>query len=471
MSVPVTLALTGAQHSALKKFLFPGDGKESVALLLCNRRAGDRRHRLVVCDIFEIPYSACSIRTPTLVTWPTDCIVEALNRAADEHLSVVKVHSHPNGFAEFSATDIAADDRLLPMIQGWVEAPILHGSTVMLPDGQMFGRVWSKDEGFKEISSIQVAGDDLLFWYADKGSVALPNFAASHAQAFDEGTIERLQRLSVLVAGVSGTGSPSIEQLVRLGVGEIVIVDDDVIEDRNINRILNSTLADAAAERPKVDVLNDSIERIGLGTRVIPLKKNLWDPEVVRIAAQCDVLFGCMDTVDGRYLLNRLATYYNLPYFDVGVRLDAVREGVRKGRIREACGTVNYIQPGLSSLMSRDFFTMSDVAAAGLRRNDPAAHAQQTKDGYIAGVQGRRPAVISVNMFAASLMINEFLARLHPFREQQNNNYGSVTFSLASMELTREAEEGICDILGDCVGAGDTSPLLGLQELAERRKI
>lgn len=141
----------------------------------------------------------------------------------------------------------------------------------------------------------------------------------------------------------------------------------------------------------------------------------------------------------------------------------------RKGRIREVCGTVNYLRPGRSSLMSRGLFTMADVAAAGLRRNDPAAHARQVNDGYIKGVAANRPAVISVNMFGASLAVNELLARLHPFREELNDSYGSVIFSLASMEIITEPEEGICEILGGRVGTGDTTPLLGLMEPAERR--
>jgi len=141
----------------------------------------------------------------------------------------------------------------------------------------------------------------------------------------------------------------------------------------------------------------------------------------------------------------------------------------RKGRIREVCGTVNYLRPGRSSLMSRGLFTMADVAAAGLRRNDPAAHARQVNDGYIKGVAANRPAVISVNMFGASLAVNELLARLHPFREESNDSYGSVIFSLASMEIITEPEEGICEILGGRVGTGDTTPLLGLMEPAERR--
>jgi hypothetical protein len=100
---------------------------------------------------------------------------------------------------------------------------------------------------------------------------------------------------------------------------------------------------------------------------------------------------------------------------------------------------------------------MKEVAAAGLRRNDPAAHDRQGKDGYITGAPAHRPAVISVNMFAAALAVDEFLARLHPFREEPNSSYASVTFSLASMELITDPEEGICDMLGGSVGMGDTT--------------
>ncbi|GIK49908.1 MAG: thiamine biosynthesis protein ThiF [Alphaproteobacteria bacterium] len=468
MPAPVTLALSGDQNEHLRRFLFPGDGKEAVAIVLCGRRDGERRHRLVAREVHAIPYKHCLKRTTTMVTWSPDYIDSILERAASERLSVIKVHSHPNGYAAFSETDDDGDARLLPMIRGWVEADILHGSAVMLPDGQMFGRIL-REGGFEPIDCISVAGDDLHFWYADRGSAGVPSFAASHAQAFDEGTIERLQRLSIAVVGASGTGSPTVEQLMRLGVGEIVSVDDDLTEERNVNRILNSTMQDARDKRAKVDVLGDAIERTGLGTRVVRLKKNLWDPDVVRAVAQCDIVFGCMDTVDGRYLLNAISSFYNIPYFDIGIRLDAVRDGANRGRIREVCGTVHYVRPGRSSLMSRGLFTMKQVAAAGLARNDPAAHGQQVKDGYIAGALNHRPAVISVNMFGSSLAVNEFLARLHPYREEHSSQHASVTFSLASMELISDPEDGICSILSGSVGIGDATPLLGLMELAERR--
>ena len=469
MSVPVTLSLSGDQHDYLKSFLFPGDGKEAVALLLCGRRAGDRRERLVAREIHGIPYDHCSERTASRVTWQPDYVAPLLDRAAEECLSVVKVHSHPNGYPEFSPTDDDGDSRLLPMIRGWVEADIAHGSAVMLPDGEMFGRVLRSGEVLEPIDCIAVAGDNLDFWYADSGSAGSSRFVASDAQIFGEGTIERMRRLSIAVVGASGTGGPVIEQLQRLCVGELVIVDDDHMEERNVIRVPNSTMQDVDEKRLKVDVQADAIERTGLGTRVIRIRRNLWEPEAIRAVAQCDVLFGCMDSIDGRYLLNALATYYTLPYFDIGVRLQAVPSGPGKGRIREVCGTVNYLRPGRSSLLSRGLFTMSDVAAAGLRRNDPDAHRQQVKDGYIRGAGVQRPAVISVNMFAASLAVNELLARLHPFREEPNATWAAVEFSLASMELFGDPDEGICELMAGKVGRGDVTPLLDMLELAERR--
>ncbi|MGY4430978.1 hypothetical protein ACVWWO_003455 [Bradyrhizobium sp. F1.13.1] len=70
--------------------------------MLCGSRAGDRSHRLVVREIHGIPYEDYSERTPMRVTWPPDYIASMLDRAAAEGLSVVKVHSHPGGYAAVS---------------------------------------------------------------------------------------------------------------------------------------------------------------------------------------------------------------------------------------------------------------------------------------------------------------------------------------------------------------------------------
>ena len=65
--------------------------------------------------------------------------------------------------------------------------------------------------------------------------------------------------------------------------------------------------------------------------------------------------------------------------------------------------------------------------------------------------------------------MNEFLARLHPFREEPNATWAAVEFSLASMELFGDPDEGICELMAGNVGKGDVTPLLDMLELTEMR--
>lgn len=460
----VTLSMTSAQHRSLIEMLFPRDGAEVVAIGLCGTSTGGRVQKLLLRELHQIPAQFCQSRTPFSISWSTDALEPLLERAEQQQLTVVKFHSHPNGLPGFSARDDESDRALLPALQGWLESDFPVASVVVLPDGGLIGR-YSRGSRFQSLACISVIGDDLKFFRPPAASSMSVDFTESHAQLFGERTIEELGRMSIAVVGCSGTGSPVIEQLVRYGVGRLVLVDDDLVEVRNLNRILNTCRRDAKRKRSKVEALAAAIKRIGLGTKVEVVRANLWTADAIRKVAECDAVFGCVDSIDGRLLLNTLATYYMLPYFDLGVRLEAIPEGADRGKIREVCGTVNYIQPGKSSLMSRGLVDLKKAAEAGLRRNDPAAFSQQIRDQYISGVAERRPAVITVNMFIAALAVHEFLCRLHPYRESPNSEYAALEFSLASMEFLPEPESAPCPILQNLVGRGDTMPLLGFPEV------
>ena len=459
-----SLTLTDDQHRAPQDHLFPGDGKEAVAFLLCGQAAHGDRHRLVVHQVVTIPHKRCK-RSVDRVSWDGEDLVEHLDHAAVDRLSLVKVHSHPGGYAQFSAVDDESDHELLPTIASWAEHEGLHGSAIMLPNGWMFGRVYQPGRGFVPMTLINVVGPDLRFWWHETCDEATaPSFAPAQDQAFGGGTTQRLQRLRIGIVGASGTGSPVLEQLVRLGVGHVVLVDDDRVEDRNLNRIMFATQGDANHAELKVRAAKSHVDRIGLGTAITPIAAPVESADAIHALAQCDVLFGCVDTLGGRFTMNVLATHYLLPYFDLGILLDAEQTGDERGRIKDIVGTVHYLIPGRSSLMSREVFTMADVSAEGLRRRDPDAAQQQEQDKYIKGMAVRRPAVISVNMFAASLAVNDFLARLHPYRKlgHENAAVAAIEFSLAELRLTQDEELTPCSMLAPMVGRGDRTPLLSM---------
>jgi hypothetical protein len=456
------LRLTGDQHLQLRNHLFPGDGNEAAAIVLCGRRAGSERHCLTGRMIFPVPYDQCSIRTPWRITWSTDVLLPVLTEAAKKNLAIIKIHSHPGGLEEFSDTDDKSDRELFDSVYGWFDDEAPHASAILLPDGRIFGRTVSANGEFTSLSSVSVVGYDLQCFEFHENQTELPNYTLRHRQIFGALTTSMLRRLTITVIGVSGTGSPLVEQLARLGVGKLVIVDPDSIEEKNLNRILNAGMNDALESRFKVDVAARAIKGMGLGTEVVSFRRNLYDPQVVAAVAESDVVFGCMDSVDGRHLLNRLATFYVIPYFDVGVKLES--DG--KGGIDQICGTVHYLQPGRSSLLSRGTYTLEQVRAAGLRRTDPQAYQEQLKEKYITGVIEDRPAVISVNMFFASLAVNEFLARLHPYRDDENKHFATYRFSLSQAQIYTEEEGEPCRLLARHVGRGDTTPLLEMPELS-----
>jgi hypothetical protein len=458
----IKLRLTQKAHAVLKAHLLPGDGLEAVAVALCGRRRSTSHHCLTVRSIVPIPYDECKVRTADRVTWSTRRLIPLLEQAAQRDLAILKIHSHPGGYDRFSSVDDTSDKDLFNSIFGWTDSSFPHASAVMLPGGRMFGRAILPDGTFQPLDSILVPGDDLHFWIPESGGT-LPSFAQRHAQLFGSGTTRRLREMSIAVVGCSGTGSPVIEQLARLGVGRLVIVDPDRVEEKNLNRILNATREDAYLKRPKVEVMARAIAAMGFGTELEIIAEDLATPRAVRAVAGCDVVFGCMDGVEGRHLLNRLAAFYVLPYFDVGVKL--VADG--SGGVDEACGAVHYIRPDGSTLQDRKVYTADQLKAAGLRRTDPKAYREQVKAGYIRGVAEDRPAVISINMQMASTAVNEFLARLHPYRYDDNAESAILRTGFMDGSHYRAPDEAASGSFAAHIGKADVRPLLLMPDLSD----
>ena len=70
-------------------------------------------------------------------------------------------------------------------------------------------------------------------------------------------------------------------------------------------------------------------------------------------------------------------------------------------------------------------------------------------------------------MLLAAMAANDFLARLHPYREEPNSAIASITVSLSSTEFFVDPEEEPCSMLKGFIGKGDCSPLLGMMEFVE----
>lgn len=90
-----------------------------------------------------------------------------------------------------------------------------------------------------------------------------------------EDGIEKLNNSRVIVFGVGGVGSYTVEALARSGVGHITMVDFDEISESNINRQLHSLRSTIG--KSKVDVMKDRILDINPECEVELVKKLVTD--------------------------------------------------------------------------------------------------------------------------------------------------------------------------------------------------
>lgn len=90
-----------------------------------------------------------------------------------------------------------------------------------------------------------------------------------------EDGIEKLRNSRVIVFGVGGVGSYTVEALARSGVGHITMVDFDEISESNINRQLHSLRSTIG--KSKIDVMKDRILDINPDCKVELVKRLVYD--------------------------------------------------------------------------------------------------------------------------------------------------------------------------------------------------
>ncbi|UQG60873.1 ThiF family adenylyltransferase [Marinobacter sp. M3C] len=451
---PFKLALSEAHHAKLREHLFPGDGLEAAAIVLCAQSA---THRYVVNQVLPVDHASCRVRSPDRLSWPGKAIEAAIDLAEANALSIVLIHSHPGGTLGFSAVDDDSDHEVMPALFEACESPsILHGSAIMTPDGAIHARLYNRQLAITPIGAVHCAGDELLTWQASEQRGVVPTPMAFSAQMGRD-----MKHLTACVVGVSGTGSIVVEQLARLGFGRLILIDFDEIESKNLNRIVNATLEDARNGIAKVARFASTIPLYRDNIEVLTLKASIVSREAIELAGLADVLFCCVDSFEGRQMCDRIAAAFLQPLFDVAVTIPT-RQTDHGVAIGDVCGRVDYVKPGGSTLADRGVYTPEALRREYLQQVAPNELTDQVAEGYIKGIADDAPSVISLNMRAASDCVMEFIARAYPFRHEPNQARARTMFSLAAGEEEFISDTNFSRAPNPHLGRGLIEPLLGM---------
>lgn len=456
----LTLAISSLDHDILKAHLFPGDDLEAAAILICGR-AGRFGERLCVSSVITIPYNACKIRTSTKLDWPGSYLENAIDSADAIGGSILLVHSHPGGYLDFSNLDDESDQLTIPcLVHGSIDESIQHGSAIMVPNGRMKVRLYTTDMLILPVNRLWKIGTSL---------VDLTKIDEPEVLPFSSDMSTKFRELSFCVVGASGTGSPTLEMLARMGAGCVVPIDFDKMELRNLNRIINSTYADAKSNRLKVDVVENSLKKYRPDMHINSIAAPISDEEAIIAASGCDMIFCCVDTMEGRLYCDLISQACLIPLIDMGVMIPT-RKSKNGQCIADVCARIDYVYPGGASLWDRGEITGEGLRAEDMRRTDPETYALQLKEGYIKGIAEEAPSVIALNMMAASRAVMEAVARFCPYRHDDNLTFDRIFLSLASCETDYElSSKSPTPAHRSIFGQGLKYPLLGI--VARTQKI
>ncbi|HUU02984.1 MAG TPA: ThiF family adenylyltransferase [Myxococcota bacterium] len=466
-----TLSLREEHVDALAGHLLREDGHERAAYLLCNQvRVGrdpwahHERRTFLSARVIPVNDDEVVSANGRHVSWRTGGFAKALKVAETNGQVVTIVHCHPQGVTSFSTEDDANESDLLQMAinRNGIGTNIL--SLLLTEDHKLSGRIWlnAGPKRHEPFEMIRVTGRRVQLYHPGQAE-GLP-LSTLHRQAlvFGEALNRDLRALRVGVIGCGGTGSAVAMLLARLGVGQLLLVDNDIVDRTNLNRLYGASQTDADAMLAKAEVVANSISGMGIGVRTVPIVAWVGDDRCRDALRACDVVFGCTDDHDGRLLLNRFAYYYLVPVIDVGLAIE-VDHG-EPPLVRALDGRVTVLGPRHTCLICRNIVNTQNALAEGLRRSNPEEYKRQKVEAYVLGEGDPSPAVVTFTTEVACMAVNELIHRMQGFRGAE----GAIDNRLRKFNLMTDRRPGhkpipgcsICD--SDAIwGKGDVEPFLG----------
>lgn len=130
--------------------------------------------------------------------------------------------------------------------------------------------------------------------------------------ALTEAEVRILQTKRVLVVGCGGLGGHIIDQLCRIGIGSLRVVDGDVFEPTNLNRQLLSCMP--MLGKSKAKAASEHIARIHPALQVEAVAEFMTRDNVRDLVAGCDAVIDGLDNIPARRILADACQKAGVPY-------------------------------------------------------------------------------------------------------------------------------------------------------------
>ena len=401
--------------------------QEWAGYLLCGVSHLDDREVLLGRDWVPVPAEFQISNSGHGFSWHPNFDVQMLNRIQGENLAGVVLHYHGGSSPTLGmSSDRQTARSLMPFLSA--EAPGRSHIFGVLGEHAGSGAVFRDGKETNDLGGLRICTSWLDDWSVARSSRRQPVSARQDrmVRGFGEGAFQRLRSAKVGIVGCGGGGSHVVQQLAYLGVGSLVLVDADSVEETNLNRLIGAvpkrsrrSLIDRVLRRslgdvghPKVDVMKRLVDSIDETIAVRTFTTHFPTRDTVEALRECDILIACVDKLQVRDDLNRLCKRYLIPLLDVGLEISPGAGG--SGDVKAIPGRMTKVLADGPCLRCQG--VISDAKLAAERDGKPM--------GYTGAARIPDPAVVTLNGIVASIAATEVLQLLTGFAGTDAPNCG-----------------------------------------------
>lgn len=336
-----------------------GQMQEDLCFGLWTPSTGRHRKTAIVTDILLPKEDERSLHGNA--SFSGSYLARATRSAVSNRKGLVFMHSHPSpGWQDMSIPDIAAERDWIadtsratrhPLVGMTVGVDTHWSARFWTEDGRNKARHWCKKVRLMDRTRLQV-------WRRPTTEAPSRRYQRRTIESWGEQKQRDLEALRIGIVGLGSVGSVVAEGLARIGVREIVLIDHDLVEEHNLDRLLNAHRRDIG--HSKTDIAERAVRKASTADNLLVINHRLriQHREALASAKDCDILVSCVDSPVARDLLNRTAYRDGIPVVDGGVE---VRKHLGTERMNAARWKAHVACPCTECLRCKGQYTSSDV--------------------------------------------------------------------------------------------------------------
>ena len=311
--------------------------------------------------------------------------------------TLIEVHTHPFSMSDDKLAFSCIDDKDEKEFYKYLKennSEINYGS-IVLSKSSYEGRIYLE----KKIEILKIKDWNFINEILDDKYLDIYQRNIEYMGLNNLRKIFSTEKISIV--GLGGLGSVVAEHLVNMGFNNLVLIDYDIVEYSNLNRLVGAKYKDVEEKKLKVEIVKNHLLEINPFLNIKTINLEVKSEEALAEILESNKVFLTTDNHSSRALVNDFCLKYFIPFISIGVNIS-----IEDNNILDISGEIIKIFPG-DKFCLRCLRRINQANLDYENISNQEIREKILKRGYIE--KYKDPAVKILNTILASLGVDSYV--------------------------------------------------------------